>query len=367
MKVAIVHDWLTNMGGAEKVILALHDIFPEAPVFTTVYNLDKLPPEFAHLDIRTSFIQKLPKAKTKYQIYLPLMPLAVEQFDLSEFDVVISSSHACAKGVITRPGTLHICYCYTPMRYAWFLYHEYMRLEQISWLKRILVPPLMNYLRIWDRMAADRVDEFIAISNDVRRRITKYYRRESTLIFPPVDTDYYTPAEKTEDYFLVVSRLVPYKRVDLAVEAFNELGWPLMVIGDGSEKDKLIKMAKPNVRIMGRLSDEETKECYARCRAFIFPGEEDFGITPVEAQASGRPVIAFGRGGTLDTVIDGRTGIFFSEQNAKSLILALQKFERMSFDSTEIRKHAETFDVKIFKEKISEFVYKKYEEMKSIN
>ncbi len=362
MKVAIVHDWLTNMGGAERVILALHEVFPDAPVFTMVHNPDRLPPEFGRLDIRTSFIQRLPKAKTAYQSYLPLMPIAVEQFDLSEYDVVISSSHACAKGVITRPETLHICYCYTPMRYAWFLYHEYMRLEKMSRVKRWLIPPLMNYLRIWDRLAADRVDDFIAISNGVRRRIKKYYRRESSVIFPPVNTGYYTPSDDLDDYYLVVSRLVPYKRVDLAVEAFNELGLPLVVIGEGPERDRLQKMAKPNVKIMGRLSDEETRMCYARCRAFIFPGEEDFGITPVEAQAAGRPVIAFGAGGTLDTVKPGITGVFFDKQTPQALAEAVRNFDWTGFDPQVIRQHAAGFDTEKFKKQFYDYTVIKYNE-----
>lgn len=366
MKVAIIHDWLTNMGGAERVILALHEIFPEAPVFTMVHNPAKLPPEFANIDIRTSFIQKLPWAKTGYQRYLPLMPVAAEQFDLSEYDVVISSSHACAKGVITRPETLHICYCYTPMRYAWFLYHEYMRLEQVSPLKRLLIPPLMSYLRMWDRLAADRVDDFIAISTGVSHRIKKYYRRDSSLIFPPVDTGYYTPAETVDDYFLVVSRLVAYKRVDLAVEAFNRLGLPLVIIGDGPELDKLRRMAKPNIRVMGRLSDEETRIYYARCKAFIFPGEEDFGITPVEAQAAGRPVIAYGAGGTLDTVKKGVTGEFFYPQTAEALAAAVAAFEPGRYDPQVIRKHAEGFDTRKFQSAFHEYVLKKFDEHSSL-
>jgi glycosyltransferase involved in cell wall biosynthesis len=294
------------------------------------------------------------------------MPIAAEQFDLSEFDVVISSSHACAKGVITRPETLHICYCYTPMRYAWFLYHEYMKLEKISGVKKYLIPPIMNYLRMWDRLAADRVDEFVAISNGVRHRIRKYYRRDSAIIFPPVDTGYYIPAEQTDDYYLVVSRLVPYKRVDLAVEAFNVLGLPLVVIGDGPEREKLEKMAKSNIKIMGRLSDEDTRKYYARCKAFVFPGEEDFGITPVEAQAAGRPVIAYGAGGTLDTIIKGETGEFFYPQTAEALIAIVRKSVDCSYDANKIRQHAITFDTKIFKQRFYEFTLEKHNEHRSL-
>lgn len=360
MKIAIVHDWLTNMGGAERVILAFHEIFPDAPIYTTVFNPDRLPDEFKKMDVRTSFIQRLPKAKTKYNMYLPFMPTAFEQFDLSGYDIVLSSSSSCAKGVLTRPDTLHICYCHTPMRYAWDFYSEYKE-SAPKWQKKF-IPFLMNYIRMWDRLSADRVDYFIANSNEVAKRIKKHYRRDSIVINPPVNADFYTPTDEDEDYFLIVSRLVEYKRIEIAVDAFNDLGLPLIIIGDGPEKEKLQKMAKNNIKFLGRLPDEEVKKYYAKCRAFIFPGEEDFGITPLEAQASGRPVIAFGKGGILDSVIDGVTGIFFGEQNKESLKETINKFDKTNFDKKIIRKHAEEFDIKIFKEKIYEFVLNKYRE-----
>lgn len=362
MKVAIVHDWLTNMGGAERVILAFHDIFPDAPIYTTVYNPDKLPEEFRKMDIRTSFIQKFPKAKIKYNMYLPFMPTAFEQFDLSEYDVVLSSSSSCAKGVITRPDTLHICYCHTPMRYAWDFYNEYKE-SAPKWQKKF-IPYLMNYIRMWDRLSADRVDYFIANSNAVAKRIKKHYRRDSVIINPPVNAEFYNPIDEDGDYFLIVSRLVEYKRIDIAVEAFNDLGLPLIIIGDGPEREKLQKMANSNIKFLGRISDKEVKKYYAKCIAFIFPGEEDFGITPLEAQASGRPVIAFGKGGVLDSVIDGVTGIFFKEQNKESLKEAIIKFKDMKFDKNAIRKHAETFDIGVFKQRIYNFVVEKYNEFK---
>lgn len=362
MKIAIVHDWLTNMGGAERVILAFHEIFPDAHIYTSVYNPDKLPEEFRKMDIRTSFIQKLPRAKTKYNMYLPLMPTAFEQFDLSEYDVVLSSSSSCAKGVITRPDTLHICYCHTPMRYAWDFYHEYKQIAP-KWQKKF-IPYLMNYIRMWDRVSADRVDYFIANSTTVAKRIKKHYRRDAIVINPPVNADFYTPVDEDGDYFLIVSRLVEYKRIDIAIEAFNDLGLPLVIIGDGPEKSRLQRMAKSNIKFLGRLPDEEVKEYYAKCRAFIFPGEEDFGITPLEAQACGRPVIAFGKGGVLDSVIDGVTGIFFKEQNKESLKEAIKRFEEIDFEKEIIRKHAEKFDVKIFKERIYEVVLNKYREFR---
>jgi glycosyltransferase involved in cell wall biosynthesis len=362
MKVAIVHDWLTNIGGAERVILAFHELFPKAPIYTSVFNPDKLPDEFKKLDIRPSFIQKFPKAKTKYNIYLPFMPTAFEQFDLTSYDIVLSSSSSCAKGIITRPGTLHICYCHTPMRYAWDFYNEYKE-SAPKWQKRF-IPFLMNYIRMWDRLSADRVDYFIANSNEVAKRIKKHYRRDSVVINPPVNVNFYTPVDENEDYFLIVSRLVGYKRIDIAVEAFNDLRLPLIIIGDGPEKEKLQKMAKNNIKFLGRLPDEKVKEYYAKCRAFIFPGEEDFGITPVEAQASGRPVIAYGKGGVLDSIIDGVTGIFFKKQNKEGLKEAIIKFNEIKFDKNVIRKHAEQFDVNVFKQKIYDFVIEKYKEFK---
>lgn len=360
MKVAIVHDWLANMGGSERCVLAFHELYPEAPVFTTVYNQAKLPDEFKTMDIRTSFIQKLPRAKEKYQTYLPLMPLAVEQFDLTEFDLVITSSHACCKGVITRPDALNICYCYTPIRYVWQLYHEYMRLEEMGRLKRLVIPPIMNYLRIWDRLAADRVDEFIAISGVVAERIRKYYRRDAAVIYPPVDTARYQPGSTVEDYFLVVSRLVPYKRVDLAVAACSATGQPLLVVGDGPEYVRLKEMAKPNVKFLGRISDEEVARLYATCQALIFPGNEDFGMTPVEVQAAGRPVIAFRAGGTLETVKEGITGEFFDELDADSLARVLRSFDPAKYKMEDMVENARIFDVDSFKKQFIEYVNKVY-------
>jgi len=362
MKIAIVHDWLTNMGGAERVVEAFHEIYPDAPIYTTVFNPKKLAPKFSQMDVHTSFIQKLPFAQTKYQKYLPFFPLAFEQFDLREYDVVISNSHCCAKGVVTNPETLHICYCSTPIRYAWDLYHEYMEREKLGWLSKKIIPLVMNYLRMWVVITVNRVDYFIANSNTIKQRIKKHYRRNSDVIYPPVNTSYYLTSDEDRDFFLVVSRFVPYKRIDLAIEAFNELGWPLVIIGDGPERKRLEKMAKPNINFLGRQSDEIVREHYAKCRAFIFPGEEDFGITPVEAQSAGRPVIAYGKGGALDTVTDGVTGILFKQQSKDSLVEALRKFETMSFNKQRIREHALKFDVEKFKQKIKQYIEEKYQE-----
>lgn len=362
MKLAIVHEWLAGMGGSEKVVLAFKEIYPEAPIYTTVYNPDKVGPAFHSMDIRTSFIQRLPMAKAKYQSYLPLMPTAVEQFDLSEYDVVLSSSHAVAKGVVTGAKTLHITYCHTPMRYAWDFYHEYLHGPGVGRLKKILIPWLMNYIRMWDRLSADRVDYFIANSRYVAQRIKKHYRREAEVIYPPVDTGYFTPTADGGDYFFIVSRLIPYKKIDLAVEAFNRLGLPLKIAGDGPERERLQAMAKSNIEFLGRISDEEMRKHYALCKAFIFPGEEDFGITPVEAQAAGRPVIAYGAGGCLETVVPGVTGEFFAPQTADALVEVIRRFEPAKYRPEQVRAHAGEFDREIFKQRIKDFVELKYDE-----
>lgn len=356
MKTAIIVDWLTQMGGAERVVLAIKELFPDAPIYTTVYNPDTVDRVFHDMDIRTSFIQKLPGAKKSYQKYLPLIPTAVEQFDLSEFDLVLSSSSSCAKGVLTRADTVHICYCHTPMRYAWDFYYEYLNGPDVGSLKRKLIPWLMNYIRMWDRLTADRVDYFIANSHNVARRIKKHYHRESTVIHPPVEASFFKPDDVDEGYFLIISRLVPYKRVDLAIQACNRLNLPLRVVGTGPEYERLKAIAGPTVQMMGRLSEEDIKRHYARCRAFLFPGEEDFGITPLEAQASGRPVIAFGKGGALETVVDGETGLFFGEQTVEALVSSLQRFDNISFNKQGIRLHAEKFDLRNFQQSFKSFI-----------
>lgn len=366
IKVAIIHDWLVVPGGAERIVNLMLDIFPDADVYTTVYDSHSMEGSIRTKKIYASFIQKLPFGRTKYQTYLPLMPIAVEQFDLTGYDLVISSSSSVAKGVVTDAKTLHICYCHTPMRYAWDLYHEYVGYEKPGLIKRSAIALLMNYIRMWDRLSADRVDYFIANSNYVARRIEKHYRRDSVTIYPPVNTEFYVPNNKTKEYFLVVSRLVPYKRVDLVVETFNKLGLPLVIVGHGSEYKKLVSIAKPNIQFKGRLSDEEVKEYYASCKALIFPGEEDFGITPLEAMASGRPVIAFRGGGAMETVVDGKTGIFFTEQSVAAITDAVERFlsAEKGFDPTIIREHAVKFNEAEFKEALFSFIWAKYESFK---
>lgn len=356
MKVAIVHDWLTIYGGSERIVEIFHELYPQAPVYTLVYDQENMPERFKTYDIRTTFVQKLPFAKKKYTHYLPLMPMAFEQLDLTEYDLVITSCTSCSKGVITRSDAVHICYCNTPMRYAWEFYYDYTR--NMNKIKKIIVAFFMHKIRMWDRLAADRVDYFIANSNYIKGRIQKYYRRDAEVIFPPVNTHLYSIGKKDEAYYLVVSRLVPYKRVDLAVQAFNALGLPLLVIGAGSEEVGIKKLAKENITFLGRLSDEEIVTYYQGCKAFIFPGEEDFGLTPVEVQACGRPVIAYGRGGVKDTVIDGKTGILFEEQTKEALIAAVKQFEQVgvAYSKEEIRKHSEGFSLERFKEEVQKTI-----------
>jgi glycosyltransferase involved in cell wall biosynthesis len=355
VKVALVCSWLNQYGGAERVLEVLHDMYPNAPIYTSMYEPKAMPAFYRSWDIRTSFMQRLPLVKQKHQAFVSLYPYAFEQFDLTEYDVVISNSSAFAHGVITRPETCHVCYCLTPARFIWN-YHEYVKREHLSRIVRTVVPMALTSLRTWDAQAADRVDYFVAISRAVADRINKYYRRDSEIIYPPVDTTMYTPSEEVEDYFLIVSRLIPYKRIDLAVRAFNELGLPLKIVGGGRDAEALQRIAKPNVQFLGRVPDDEVKRLYARCRAFIFPGEEDFGLTPLEAQAAGRPAIAYAGGGALDTIIEGETGAFFREPTAKSLAETVRNFDHTKFDSVRIRQHALKFDTEVFKKQLAEFV-----------
>ncbi len=359
MKVAIVHDWLTVYGGAESIIRILHSLFPDAPIYTTVYDPDRMPADFRKMEIHTSFIQKLPFAKKRYTNYLPFMPRAFEQFDLTGYDLVISSNTCCSKGVITGPDTLHICYCNTPMRYGWEFYHEYV--DKKNGPARFFISCMMKKIRIWDRLSADRVDLFIANSKNVARRIRKHYRRDSYVIYPPVRTSMFQKSEDGGQFYLAVSRLVPYKRIDLVVDAFTELGLPLKVIGDGSEYAAIAAKAGPNVEMLGRLEDEQVLAHMQSCKAFVFPGEEDFGITPIEAQACGKPVIAFGKGGALETVVKDQTGVFFYEQTKEALINAVRQFETMTFDAGVIRSHAEAFSEERFTKELYDYIMGQYE------
>jgi len=365
MKVALLHDHLNQFGGGERVLMAFHQLFPDAPVYTLVHDAKKTRGEFKQLSIKTSFIQKLPLGKSHFKWYLPWMPVAVENFDLSEYDLVLSSCSALIKGVITKTTTLHICYCHTPTRYLWSDTHQYTaELNQPALVKKLL-PFYLKKLRVWDRLAAERVDFYLANSRFVRQRIKKYYNRESQVINPPVETGHFQIAPDIGDYFLIVSRLRPYKRVDLAIEAFNNLKMPLKIIGTGEEEKRLKKMAGPNIEFLGNLPDQEVREYYSRCRAFINPQEEDFGITPVEAMASGRPVIAYRSGGALESVVEGKTGTFFDEQNWADLADAVVRFKPENFNPQEIREHAHNFDLANFKGQISQFIDNSWQEFKS--
>ncbi|MBV8694607.1 MAG: glycosyltransferase [Ktedonobacteraceae bacterium] len=366
MKVALVHDYLNQMGGAERVVLALHDIFPDAPIYTSIYDPARVDAAFQHMDIRTSFMQKFPLVTKHHQPYLPFYPFAIESLDLRGYDLVLSSSSAFAKGVITKPETMHICYCHTPMRWCWN-YDEYVERERLGKAARSVLPFLISGLRVWDQISAMRVDHFIANSPVVAERIHKYYRREAVVIPPPVEASrfHFDPATQPEEYFLIVSRLIPYKRIDLAIEACNRLQLPLVVIGGGRDLDKLKTVAGPSIRFLGRLSDQQVLHYYTHCRAFIFPGEEDFGITPLEAQASGRPVIAYGAGGALASVVNGVTGVFFGEQTVESLATALASFDERAFDPLVIHNHALEFDMPRFRRRVLQFIEAKMSERKS--
>lgn len=355
MRVAIAHEWLTTLGGSERVVEALLELYPEAPVYTSFLSSRNLPDSVMSWDVRTSFVQKLPFLHRVAQRYMPLFPMAFESFDLSGYDLVISSSSACAKGVLTGPGTTHVCICYTPLRYAWEP-HLDPRFKYSHPAVRAGSSLALHYLRLWDRLAADRVDHFIAISQNIAVKIRKYYRRESTVIYPPVSVERYPVMESPRTYFLVVSRLVPYKKVELAVEAFTRLGLPLKVAGDGPERERLEAMAGPNVEFLGYVEDAELPRLMSGCLALIFPGEEDFGIVPVEAMAAGRPVIGLGRGGLLETVVDGETGLFFAEPTPESLIGAVARFSPGDYDPAKLSQHAAAFSKERFQREIREFI-----------
>ena len=355
MRLAIVHDYLNQYGGAERVLEALQELFPDAPIYTSIYDPARLPDRYRSCDIRTSFMQRLPGVSRHHQSYLPCYPVAFESFDFSGYDVVLSNSSAWCKGVVTPPDTIHVCYCLTPMRWAW-RYREYVEREGFGRLVRLGLPAAMTALRVWDVTSSQRVDHFLAISRAVAARIEKYYRRAAEVVYPPVDTERFATSRPPGDYYLVVSRLIPYKRVDLAVEAFTRLGLPLKIVGDGRDLPALRARAGRNVEFLGRVPDAEVVELLHGCRAFLFPGEEDFGIAPVEAQAAGRPVIAYGAGGALDTVLDGSTGVHFLEQTPDSLMAAVRRLDGLELDAAEIAAHARQFDRAVFRERLAGFV-----------
>ncbi|WP_112322093.1 glycosyltransferase [Oceanibium sediminis] len=358
MKVALVHYWLTGMRGGEKVLEALCELYPDADIYTLVCDPARISETLRRHRIHTSFLQKLPFALKAYKSLLPLMPYALEQFDLSNYDLVISSEAGPAKGVIVRPDAVHICYCHSPLRYIWDKYHEYR--DNAGFLSRMAMPVLAPPLRVWDVTTAARVDHFVANSAWVGKRIEKYFRRPSTVIHPPVETGDFVPAPAHElgDAYLFASQLVGYKRADMAVRVFNDLGKPLVVIGEGEQMAELRKIAGPTVTLLGRQPFEVLRKHFQTCRALVFPGEEDFGIVPVEVMSCGRPVIAFGRGGAAETVIDGETGVLFDEQTDAALKQAIHRFERIedSFSPSRIRARALGFDRSVFLEKMRRFI-----------
>lgn len=351
MRVAVVHYWWLSNRGGEAVVSSIISAFPEADLFVHVCDealvLETLGPTFKG-KVHTTFIAKLPGAKKHYQKYLPFMPLALEQLDLTAYDLVISSESGPAKGVITRPDALHVCYCHSPMRYVWDMYYSY--LQRSGRLIKLLFPHIAHKLRIWDLASASRVDVFIANSTFVAKRIKKFYRRESTVIFPPVNVADFDCTQPRGDFYLCLGQLVTYKRADLVVDVFNQLNLPLVVIGEGELYDDLINRAGPNIKLLGRQSFESVKDQLQRCKALVFPGLEDFGIVPVEAMAAGAPVIAYGKGGALDTVIHGETGILFDEQSHECLAQAVMALENghYQFSPTKLREHAMKFEKPVF-------------------
>jgi glycosyltransferase involved in cell wall biosynthesis len=377
MKIAIIHDWLTGMRGGEKCLEVFCKLYPSADLFTLLHIPGSVSPVIESHPIHTSFIQNLPFVKSQYRYYLPLMPFAIERFNFTGYDLILSSSHCVAKGVKPGANSLHICYCHTPMRYIWDQFDQYFGRRDTSGLISTTVMRLLRpWLQHWDVRTSRRVNYFIANSHHVKKRINNYYRQDATVIHPPVDSELFKPSdEERSDYFLIVSAFAPYKRVDLAVDAFNKLGYPLVIIGEGQDAEPLRRMAGPNIRFEGWLDDSAIRAHYARCRAFVFCGEEDFGITFLEAQAMGRPVIALGRGGALEAVIPDSytwknetriaqsstlnpTGVFFYEQTPEALTKAIQHFESIEsqFQSEMIQRHASQFDVALYTGRIRNFI-----------
>lgn len=362
MKIALVQDWLTEMGGAEKVFSAIYELYPDADIYTLVYSPELLKKMgIPESKVKSSFIQNLPFAKKKYRNYLPLFTKAIESLDLSSYDLIISSSSCVAKGILTHTGQTHICYCHSPVRYAWDLYFQYLDESKLNGRspKALYAKLVLHELRIWDVISSNRVDYFISNSNYISRRILKVYRRDSNTIYPPVDIKDFNHTRTKEDFYFTCSRLVPYKKIDLIVEAFSKMpDKKLIVIGTGPDLAKIKKLKTSNIQILGYQPFEVLKDYMERARAFVFAAEEDFGIVPVEAQACGTPVIAFGKGGALETVINKRTGVFFYEQTADSINTAILEFEEIEhcLDRNIIRENASRFDTDIFKKNLKDFV-----------
>lgn len=356
MRVAIVHYWLIGMRGGEKVIESLCRLYPEADLFVHVYRPDAVSSVIRRHRVTESFIGRLPFAAKLYKNYLPLMPIALEQLDLRDYDLIISSESGPAKGVVPPPGSVHVCYCHSPMRYVWNMFHEYRRTT--GRLKRLLMLPAAHYIRSWDALSAQRVDYFVANSNTVAQRIMRYYRREAQVIPPPVAVDdfYIDPTAGRDGIWLMAGELVPYKRPDLAIRAFNAMGRPLIVVGGGEMLEELRRLAGPTVTVLGPQPFSKLRQLYAECFALIFPGEEDFGIVPVEAMASGRPVLAYCRGGATETVVEGLTGLFFHEQTVEAIIDGVERMRDLPVDPERIRRHAERFASAVFERRMKGFI-----------
>jgi glycosyltransferase involved in cell wall biosynthesis len=364
-KIALIHDWLVEFGGAEQVLAALLEIWPQAPIYTMIYDpKGQCASVITGHEVHTSFVQKLPGAQRRHRLYLPIMPLAVEQLDLDAFDILLSCSYAVAKGIRTHPEQLHLCYLFTPIRYAWDLQGQYLRESNMErGLRGTAARLILHYIRLWDLASSTRVDAFMAISHYIAQRAWKTYRRRATVIYPPVDTVAFKPTGQKEDFYLTVSRLVPYKKIDIIVEAFSQMNdKELVVIGDGPEMKRLKALARDNVTLMGYQPAEIIQDRMQRARAFVFAALEDFGIVTIEAQACGTPVIAYGRGGSLETVIEGKTGLFFEEQKPSSVIDAVRQFEQTSraFSPEEARSNAERFSKERFQSEVQAFVEQKW-------
>lgn len=358
MRLAIVHDYLNQMGGAERVLMVLHDLFPAAPVYTSIYEPTLVDPAFQRMDIRTSFMQRLPGVHRHHQAFLPVFPFAFESLDLRAYDTVLSMSSAWSKAVVTRPDATHLNYCLSPMRFAW-AFDEYVRDEPVAPWQRLGLAPILAWLRHWDVKTSARVSAFAAISHVVQQRIQKFYQRDASIIYPPVDTSPLAALQESardEGYFLIASRLIPYKRIDLAIEACNRLGVPLRIVGDGRDRGRLQSLAGPTITFLGFVDEATKRRQIAGCRAFIFPAEEDFGIAPVEAMAAGKPVVAYRAGGALDTVIPGLTGTFFDQPTADSLAKAIEEASRRTWIGAAITAHAARFDTETFKTQMHAWV-----------
>lgn len=359
-RVVLVHDWLTGMRGGEKVLDVLCQMYPAADLLTLVHVPGSVSPAIERLRPRASFLQRVPGIRRCYRYFLPVFPFVIEQFDLDDYDLVISTSHCAAKSVVKTGRARHVCYCHTPMRYAWDHFDSYFGPERVGATASRLLKPVLGALARWDAETAHRVDVYAANSRHVASRIRRYYNRVSTVVYPPVDTGFYSPDSTVpEGFLLVVSALVPYKRIDLAIEASRIVGFPLRIVGDGPERDRLMKMAAAehlDVEFLGSLPDEDIRDLYRRAAAMLLPGEEDFGIAPVEAQACGRPVVALARGGALETVIDGVTGVLVTESSPEAFAAGITRAMQTRFDSAVIRRHAEQFDVAVFARAIQDAI-----------